>query len=175
MLKASAVVVALAASQVACASARAADPSDRRATRVLLETGAGAGAAALGWAGSGLLTFVACRALSRDERVEPCVATAQVGAAIGGWWAMAGGIVASGDALDGGGGLGWELVGQAGGTALAALAYAGLGSCIDSEELWWTTFVVLPLAGGIVGYELSARGRSEGAPPLVVGPLLVRF
>ncbi|MFO0745398.1 MAG: hypothetical protein U1F43_06960 [Myxococcota bacterium] len=163
---------------LACAGGRAQafDPHEDRAVRVLVESGAGIGGGAIGGFSGGGLSYLICAAAGEDRGMFGCLGPALIGGVIGAWWGMAGGVALAGDGMGGNGGFGWELLGQAGGTAVAAGLFYGLSEVIDSEVFDWFTWIAFPLAGGILGYELSTHKTGVDARPVALTiPLSFRF
>jgi len=137
-------------------SARAAfDPDEDRALRITSETGfgilGGAAGAFTGAIAGGLL----CSALSDDAKQSfGCLGGALIGGLTGEFLGIWLGSFAGGEIAGGNGGLGWTLVGTSSGAVVAGLLL-GMAE-IDVGALgWWLIATALPLAGSIVGYELS--------------------
>lgn len=156
--------------------ARAFDPNEDRPLRVTVEVGSGLGVGTLGAFAGGLVGVGICAAGGGDHGEWGCFGPALLGAAVGAWWGMAGGIELGGYAMGGNGGFGWELLGQAGGTAAAGLLFWALDPVLDNEVVWWTTWIALPLTGGILGYELSStRDAPASRGAAFVVPIGFRF
>lgn len=143
---------------VAASSAHAAEPMPR-GERIVYETLGGLGGAVVG----GLVGYGVGMATMGDGEFGPIFALAFAafpGAILG----MPSGVYLTGEACGGDGNywatLGGTLVG-----AIVPTAFAFLAS--DNDDLWpvhlllWTT---LPLAGGVIGYELSQAEPGSSTP-----------
>jgi len=130
-------------------------PSDgRRVGRMFLEAGLGLVGMTVGAIGGALLGLAPCTgggSSSSGGLGGECIATIAGGMVLGAGFGTPAGITLAGMALDGNGGYGWTLLGTSAGFLLAG---AMAGSLDDGDDTY--ALVVLPLIGGIAGYELSS-------------------
>ena len=129
-----------------------------RAGRISAELALGAA----GMLGGGLAGFAigsaTCNASASDSDWFPCLGPMVVGGGIG---AMAGTPLAiwlGGTALDGNGGLGWTLLGSSAGF----LAWGAIAAAAEGDMGAWLG-LALPLAGGVLGFELTSDPSARAA------------
>jgi hypothetical protein len=140
---------------------RAASPSDiagtsrrSRVGRVLVEAvsgaGAGFGGVVLGGLAGGFAGLLVGPGES-DVNLMPLIGAA-TGAAILGTVGLSLGVWGAGLAMDGNGGIGWTFLGSSAGVATAMLGTFASNNGVVATAL----FATLPLAGALLGYELSS-------------------
>jgi hypothetical protein len=130
------------------------DPQVSRGARIALEA---LGGAAAGLGGS-LLGFAAGCAYGRSTGDDlwgiGCIVYGALGAIVVDAAVIAPGVYLVGRGLGGQGGLGWTYLGEVSGGAVSILLVALLSDTTDSGALG-AVISLLPLAGAVVGYELS--------------------
>ncbi len=134
------------------------DESERDALRVLAELGGGV----LGLiVGGGLGTLVVWAALEADASPEWMLVAAAAGTTLGAM-GMTTGVVLSADAAGGEGNFAYTFIGQLIGS-VAALPLVVLGMHADAPAVAIVAASALPLAGAILGYEISHANRGAVA------------
>jgi hypothetical protein len=136
-----------------------------RASRIAIEALAGVGGEVL----LGYTGFQAGRALcSNHHGMFACLGEEVTGVLVGGTIGAIGGVYAGGAAMDGTGRIGYTLVGGLAGTGTALLTTAAFaGASEDSGAsivLAWIALVGMPVAGSILGYELSSDPPPKPPP-----------
>lgn len=137
------------------------DQSAHDATRVLAELGGGA----LGvLVGGGLATLIVWGAMEESASTEWMMVAVGSGAALT-MVGVTGGVVLAGNAAGGHGNIGETFIGELIGSAVA-VPLITIGIDNDAPVLAFVSAGVLPLAGAILGYELShANSESAAAAP----------
>ncbi len=137
------------------------DQSGRDALRVLAEVGGGA----LGvLVGEGLATLIVWGAMEEHASTEWMMVAVGAGATLGAF-GITTGVFLAGDATGGRGSFGDAFIGQLIGSAVA-VPLVTLGVDNDAPVLSFVSAAVLPLAGAILGYEIShANSESAAAAP----------
>ena len=132
------------------------DPDADRGSRIGLEVGGGlAGTLGGGLVGLGLGLLI-CEVGDLGDKEWGCLAPAVIATGLGAWGGLGAGVYIAGDARDANGGYGWMTLGQLGGSLLAwGMIEALMAMGLESEVLTIVFAVTIPLAGAILGYELS--------------------
>jgi hypothetical protein len=144
---------------LAATSSRASEPIAREG-RVALETLGGLGGAAVGAA----VGFGLAYAIIGDEGDFSGLAAAVVGGIPGAAIGLTTGIYAVGE-LAGGDGNYWATwAGVLAGAVVPTIVTATLAGNGDSDGALIALWVLLPTAGGVIGYELSQADRAAPAP-----------
>ena|GEM_PF-2785650 len=147
------------------------DPDEDRAVRITSETGFGILGGTAGAFGGAFTTGLMCVAFESSDSGFGCFGAAIIGGLAGEFFGIWLGSWAGGQLAGGNGGLGWTLLGTASGALVTGVIIAAAE--IDVGDLgWWIFTSVLPLAGSIVGYELSTT--REG-PRTIGGSLTFLF
>jgi hypothetical protein len=136
------------------------DQSARDATRVLAELGGGALGALVG---GGLATLMVWGAMEERASTEWMMVAVGAGAALT-TVGVTGGVVLAGDAAGGHGNIGDTFIGELIGSAVA-VPLITIGIDNDAPVLAFVAAGVLPLAGAILGYELSHANSESAAAP----------
>ncbi len=132
-------------------------PSDERAGRIAAEGGGAlAGTVVGGLAGGGL----GCLFDGGNDREWGCLAPGLIGAGIGATVGIGAGVYLGGNLSGANGGLGWTILGESIGLA-AAIATLVISELKPSPLLIGTLAYLMPVAGAIIGYELSTSVRIE--------------
>jgi len=166
------VALGLLVSQALGGPARAAfDPEEDRPLRITSATGFGIlGGAAGGFTGA-LAGGLLCEAASSDGGGFGCIGGALIGGLTGEFIGIWLGSYAGAELVGGNGGLGWTLVGTTSGALLAA-AVLSVGQVDLGDIGWWLLATALPLAGSVIGYELST---SREGPRTIGGSFMIPF
>jgi hypothetical protein len=138
------------------------DESERDALRLLAELGGGALGVAVGGGLGALLVWGALESGANPDWLLVAVAAGGTLGAFG----VTGGVVLAAEATGGEGKFGHAFIGQLVGS-VAALPIVVLGLNEDMPAISIVAGAVLPLAGAILGYELSHASRGSGAPAVV--------
>lgn len=129
------------------------DPQEDRPLRITSATGfgilGGAAGALAGVVAGGLL----CEAADGGGEWG-CLSGALYGGLTGEFLGIWLGTYAGAELVGGNGGIGWTLVGTTSG-ALLAVGVMGVAQVDLGDTAWWLLATVLPLAGSVIGYELS--------------------
>ncbi len=129
-----------------------------RALRISVELALGT-AGLFGGGLAGLeIGAAACDETASDTEWFPCLGAAVVGGGIGALTVTPLAIWLGGSALDGNGGLGWTFLG----TSAGFLAWTGFVAAAQGEDVAWLG-LLLPLAGGVLGFELSSDSSASAA------------
>ncbi|MBL8783919.1 MAG: hypothetical protein JNJ59_03370 [Deltaproteobacteria bacterium] len=146
---------------IAVVPARAAGPSDvedGRPGRIGAEVGLGLLGGTAGFFTGGLLGYGICGLGGGGDREWGCLAPALLGAHLGAFAGISMGVYGGGELAGGDGALGWTFLGSTAGLVTAGTIL--WAAEVDPGSLtWWLVGVGLPLAGGIVGYELTVEGE----------------
>jgi hypothetical protein len=118
----------------------------------------------------GYMGFQAGRALcSNHHGMFACLGEEVTGVLVGGTVGAIGGVYAGGAAMDGTGRIGYTLVGGLAGTGTALLTTAAFAAASEdsgtSVVFAWIALVGMPVAGSILGYELSSDPPPKTPPP----------
>jgi hypothetical protein len=136
--------------------------------RIAAEAGGGIVGGGVGGLAGGLLGAATC-----GENGLGCIGPAVVGMAVGAAGGMGFGTWVGGNIADGNGGIGYTYLGELGGL-LVLLIGGGIIAELDGEPppaLTALLVIGLPLAGAVIGYELSHDDDEEtgsGSAPLMV-------
>jgi hypothetical protein len=136
------------------------DPDEDRAIRITSEAAFGILGGAAGAFTGGLIGGGICLAVDGGGNFA-CLVPAFVGALTGQFIGMGLGTYLGGELVDGNGGLGWTYLGQTGGAALAAVIVSAAEVDVGDVS-WWLLTIGLPLAGAVLGYELSTHSDAPG-------------
>lgn len=138
--------------------------SERDALRLLAELGGGTLGVLIG---GGLGTLIVWGAAQADANPQWMMVAWTAGAALGAFGVTTG-VVLAGEASGGRGNYGHAFIGQLIG-GVAALPLVTIGLAEDAPALAVVAAGLLPLAGAVLGYEMSHAETGSG-PTIVVAP-----
>ena len=139
-----------------------------RTERILIEAGGGVGAGVVLGVGGLYIGFLAGAVAATDSRgrtsAERFLAAGAYGGAVGAALGVPIGVYLVGNNFNGNGGFGWTVLGSLAGGAVTF----GLVAIADQAEISaavpLVAGIVLPVAGAVLGYELSSDADSRGPP-----------